>query len=97
MGRKPLEMSDEEKKVYTRNRKREWEMNNSDAIFQYRRKSVLQCCYRRASLPTRTTVIKYKFEPHELEPIYQKLIELENEPDSPKSVIPTHLAAGQIV
>jgi len=78
MGRKPLDLTDEEKKEHTRNRKRLWESNNADSIFQYRRKSVLQCCLRRSSLPTRATVVKYKFTGDELQPIYDKLLDLES-------------------
>jgi len=79
MGRKPLDMTDDEKKEYTRKRKKEWEANHTEAIFQYRRKSVLACCYRRASLPTRSTVIKYRYSSEELKPIYDRLLELEEE------------------
>ena len=104
MGRKPLDMTDEEKRIHTRQRKKEWEANNTDAIFQYRRKSVLQCCYRRASLPTRVTVLKYRFTDEELAPIYSRLLELDPSvsegamsPPSPVSVIPHTMAPGVVV
>ena len=109
MGRKPLNMTDEEKRIHTRQRKKEWESNNPDAIFQYRRKSVLQCCYRRASLPTRVTVLKYRFTDEELAPIYSRLLELDPSvsegemdpgsmsPPSPVSVIPHTMAPGVVV
>ncbi len=76
MGRKPLDLTPEERTEYTKKRKREWELANTDTVFQYRRKSVLNCCFRRSSLPTRTTVLKYGFTEEELKPIYDRLVHL---------------------
>ena len=56
-----------------RERKKAWELANPDKVASYRRKGVLQTCLKRASLPSKATVDRYKFTKDELDPIYEAL------------------------
>lgn len=69
-GRKPMHLTAEQK----RERKRAWEEANPERVAEYRRRGVLATCLKRASLPSRATVERYKFTRQELDPIYLSLV-----------------------
>lgn len=63
-GRKPF-LTAEEKYI----RKREWERNNPDNVFGYRRTEVLKRCMLRGGFPKYSTVQKYNITEDELREI----------------------------
>jgi len=54
-------------------RKKEWDMENGDKLYQYRRKCTLNRCFDRCSVPTKKTIEKYSFTQDELLPIFENL------------------------
>ena len=54
-------------------RKKEWDIENGDKLYQYRRKCTLNRCFDRCSVPTKKTIEKYSFTQDELLPIFENL------------------------
>jgi len=54
-------------------RKKEWDIDNGDKVYEYRRKCTLNRCFDRCSVPTKKTIEKYKFSKDELLPIFDNL------------------------
>jgi len=67
----------EEKLVYMdiirKCRKQEWDADNTEKTFAYRRATTLRRCMQRTSVPTKKTIDKYKFTVEELKPIFDGL------------------------
>ena len=59
--------------IIRRCRKKEWDIENSDKLYQYRRKCTLNRCFDRISVPTKKTIEKYEFTKDELAPIFENL------------------------
>lgn len=53
--------------------KKEWDLVNTDKVFQYRRATTLRRCEQRCSVPTKQTIEKYTFTKEELKPIFNRL------------------------
>ena len=81
MGRKPILNNDENFKtaedilIYQKLVKEEWANSNPDKVFNYNRRKCLQRCKERISLPTISSVKKYKFTREELKPIFESLLD----------------------
>ena len=56
-------------------RKKEWDAANQDKVALYRRATTLRRCQMRCSVPTKNTVMRYKFTKEELKPIFDALWE----------------------
>lgn len=54
-------------------RKKEWDIDNKDKVYEYRRKCTLNRCFDRCSVPTKKTIDKYEFTKDELLPIFENL------------------------
>ena len=69
--------TDVEKSLYMdivrKDRKREWDVDNSDKVYNYRRATTLRRCEQRISVPTKKTIEKYDFTEAELKPIFDAL------------------------
>ena len=69
-GRKPLHRTPEER----RELKKQWEAENPERVFEYRRTAVLSACIKRAAFPTRKTIERYNFTRDDLDPLYELVL-----------------------
>ena len=59
--------------VVRQTRKKDWDEDNPDRLYQYRRKCTMARCFDRCSVPTKKTIDKYKFTKDELGPLFDNL------------------------
>jgi len=69
MGRKNLNRTPEE----IRERKKNWAKNNPDKIYEYNRKSLLDRCITRNTIPCKKTIERYNYTTEELQPLFDNL------------------------
>jgi len=79
MGRAKSELSESEKKMYVRERRKLWKERNQDLVDEYKRKNIIYLCYKRLSLPTADTIFQYNFQRHEFLPLFDSLFAVTSE------------------